>query len=114
MLARTILFSVLAALAVATPTKNKKPTGLNDLAQKRGRYFGTATNSFNLNGSQPGGPYVEVLEREFAGALTPENEGKWESIHPSRDVYSFAGMDAVSEPVAGGRTSTLRAGADHH
>jgi endo-1,4-beta-xylanase len=98
MLAHTILFSILAALAVAAPNKSKKPTGLNGLAQKRGRYFGTATNSFNLNGSKPGGPYVDVLEYEFAGALTPENEGKWESIHPSRDVYSFDGMDAVSGP----------------
>lgn len=96
----TTLLSLLPLLASASPvvTRNndKKLTGLNGLAARTNRYVGTATNSFNLQGTSPVGPYNEVLEYEFAGALTAENEGKWEVIHPEQNVYNFTGMDIVS------------------
>jgi len=98
--ATAALFSLLPLLASASPVvsrnNNKKATGLNGLAARTNRYVGTATNSFNVQGISPVGPYNEVLDYEFAGALTPENEGKWEVIHPEQNVYNFTGMDIVS------------------
>jgi GH35 family endo-1,4-beta-xylanase len=103
MLTTTVLIAILPLLASASPLasrnnngKNQK-TGLNGLAARTGRYFGTATNSFNIQGLTPGGPYNDVLDYEFAGALTAENEGKWEVIHPQENVYNFTGMDIVSQ-----------------
>lgn len=64
--------------------------------KRHGKYIGTATNSFNLQGNNSGQAYLDILRRDFTGALTAENEGKWDAIHPSPDQYNFAGMDAVS------------------
>jgi hypothetical protein len=79
MLATSILIFLLATLAVASPTKRQEqqqqPVGLNALAKRHGKYIGTATNSFNLLGNNPGGAYLDILRREFKGALTAENEG---------------------------------------
>jgi len=98
--ATAALVSLLPLLASASPVvsrnNDKKLTGLNGLAARTNRYVGTATNSFNLQGISPVGPYNEVLDYEFAGALTAENEGKWEVIHPEQNVYNFTGMDIVS------------------
>jgi GH35 family endo-1,4-beta-xylanase len=100
MLATSILISLFATLAVASPTKRQQqqhqPVGLNALAKQHGKYIGTATNSFNILGNNPGGAYLDILRREFKGALTAENEGKWDAIHPTPDQYNWAGMDAVS------------------
>jgi GH35 family endo-1,4-beta-xylanase len=103
MLATSILISLFATLAVASPTKRQQqqhqPVGLNALAKQHGKYIGTATNSFNILGNNPGGAYLDILRREFKGALTAENEGKWDAIHPTPDQYNWAGMDAVSRRV---------------
>jgi GH35 family endo-1,4-beta-xylanase len=98
MLVSSILISLLASWAVASSTKRQQqqPTGLDALAKKRGKYIGTATNSFNVLDGTPGGAYLEILRREFKGAFTAENEGKWDAIHPTLDYYNYTGMDAVS------------------
>ncbi|KAG7529478.1 hypothetical protein FFLO_05620 [Filobasidium floriforme] len=103
MLTTTVLIAILPLLASASPLtsrnnngKNQK-TGLNGLAARTGRYFGTATNSFNVQGLSPVGPYNDVLDYEFAGALTPENEGKWEVIQPQENVFNFTGVDIIVE-----------------
>ncbi|TDD01410.1 endo-1,4-beta-xylanase [Saccharopolyspora terrae] len=39
-------------------------------------------------------PYREVLSREFS-SLSPENQMKWEYLHPARDTYEFGTADAI-------------------
>jgi endo-1,4-beta-xylanase len=39
-------------------------------------------------------PYREVLATQF-DSLTPENQLKWEFVHPARDEYNFAPADAI-------------------
>lgn len=38
--------------------------------------------------------FQRILASEF-DSLTPENDMKWESIHPEPDVYDFEGADAI-------------------
>ncbi|MFK4836405.1 endo-1,4-beta-xylanase [Microbacterium sp. ZW T2_14] len=38
--------------------------------------------------------YQQVLSAQFS-SLTPENDMKWESVHPAPDVYDFASADAL-------------------
>jgi endo-1,4-beta-xylanase len=40
--------------------------------------------------------YRNVLASEFS-SVSPENQAKWEFIHPQRDQYRFAEMDAIVE-----------------
>ncbi|UKA66932.1 endo-1,4-beta-xylanase [Arthrobacter sp. FW306-05-C] len=40
--------------------------------------------------------YRSVLASEFS-SVSPENQAKWEFIHPQRDQYRFAEMDAIVE-----------------
>jgi len=40
--------------------------------------------------------YRDVLASEFS-SVSPENQAKWEFIHPQRDQYRFAEMDAIVE-----------------
>jgi endo-1,4-beta-xylanase len=40
--------------------------------------------------------YRDVLAAEFS-SVSPENQAKWEFIHPQRDQYRFAEMDAIVE-----------------
>ena len=96
MLFSSILIPLVASVVAASPAKRQEPVGLDALAKRHGKYIGTATNSFNLQGSNLGQAYLEILHRDFKGALTAENEGKWDAIHPAPDQYNFAGMDAVS------------------
>jgi endo-1,4-beta-xylanase len=39
-------------------------------------------------------PYRRVLAREF-NSVSPENQMKWEFIHPQRDTYNFGPADAI-------------------
>ncbi|AYF99316.1 endo-1,4-beta-xylanase [Protaetiibacter intestinalis] len=39
-------------------------------------------------------PYRELLASEFS-SLTPENQLKWEFVHPERDRYEFGAADAI-------------------
>jgi endo-1,4-beta-xylanase len=64
---------------------------LRKLAEARSFFIGFATvnNFWNL----PGGfPYTEIATREF-NILTPENQLKWNIVHPLRDVFAFDGAD---------------------
>jgi GH35 family endo-1,4-beta-xylanase len=38
----------------------------------------------------------EVAARQFS-SVTPENEMKWQSVHPQPDVYQFGAADAFAE-----------------
>ncbi|MDI9260045.1 endo-1,4-beta-xylanase [Alicyclobacillus sendaiensis] len=38
--------------------------------------------------------HADLLERHFS-SLTPENEMKWERIHPAEDTYAFSAADQI-------------------
>src|SRR5512132_2895733 len=63
---------------------------LRTLGAERGLAIGSAAGAAYLGESR----YREVLGREFA-LLTPENELKWDTVHPSRDRYDFGPADAL-------------------
>jgi GH35 family endo-1,4-beta-xylanase len=52
--------------------------------------FGVAVEPRYLDDSR----YVEKLLANF-NAISPENAGKWERIHPKQDEYDFEGMDKI-------------------
>ncbi len=78
----------LAASLMFTLSGGTQPanTSLRSLAQKRGIGMGTAAQTWVLRDDSA---YRAVLAREF-NMLTPENEMKFESVHPERDRYNFA------------------------
>lgn len=39
-------------------------------------------------------PYQQVLSTQFS-SLTPENDMKWDAVHPAPDVYDFTSADAL-------------------
>jgi len=68
---------------------------LNKLAQKAGKhYFGTATDSPELNNTQ----YVKILSNtdEF-GQITPSNGMKWEFVEPEQNVYNYTLGEIISK-----------------
>jgi endo-1,4-beta-xylanase len=61
---------------------------LRSLAEKLGIYIGYA--SINHFWTLPdSNKYTEVAKREF-NILTPENQMKWDSLHPEPDRYNFS------------------------
>jgi endo-1,4-beta-xylanase len=63
---------------------------LRSAGTQRGLAIGSAASAAYLGEAE----YSEVLGREFA-LLTPENELKWDTIHPARDRYDFGPVDAL-------------------
>ncbi len=55
---------------------------------------GVALGSYQINGRNP--KAEEAAARQFS-AITPENELKWQSVHPSPDRYEFKSADAFAE-----------------
>ncbi|MGI2295089.1 endo-1,4-beta-xylanase [Paenibacillus sp. GXUN7292] len=72
-----------------------KAESLRSLATKNYSHLsiGTAV-SVNALISDP--QYAEILGREF-NMITPENDMKFQFIHPQRNEYAFAEMDALME-----------------
>jgi endo-1,4-beta-xylanase len=64
---------------------------LKGAAAQSGRDFGAAANS-NLISSNP--EYAAVLGEQFS-MVTPENEMKWESIHPAQNQWNFEPADKI-------------------
>jgi endo-1,4-beta-xylanase len=84
----TLAATLMVSLVGSThPLKNS----LRTLAQNRGIGFGTAVWVKPLSNDST---YQEVLAREF-NMVTPENEMKFEPVHPERDRYDFKAADAL-------------------
>jgi endo-1,4-beta-xylanase len=60
-------------------------------ADHRGVLIGAAADASHLSDDPT---YPRVLADEF-NALTPENEMKWDTIHPRQDTYNFGPGDAL-------------------
>ena len=63
---------------------------LREYPASRSLFLGTAARANLL--AEP--DYSTTLSREFNG-LVPENELKWETVHPQPDTYNFAPADAL-------------------
>ena len=98
-LATPLVASATAAPEHRPPGHAKKDTLRADAP--RGFVIGTAVAGGGHHESQPypdpftaDQPYREALAREFS-SVSPENQMKWEYIHPERDRYNFAAADAI-------------------
>ncbi|KAH7089970.1 endo-1,4-beta-xylanase-like protein [Paraphoma chrysanthemicola] len=78
----------LASSVTAAPSKPKDDTSLYKAMQQRGRSFIGAALTFHSNETRE----LEVLKQDF-NSITPENAQKWESVEPSRGVFTFDDAD---------------------
>ncbi|MDG4856822.1 endo-1,4-beta-xylanase [Streptomyces sp. T-3] len=79
-----------APAAQADAERKKDPATLHELAQKSGRYFGSAVDNPELADI----PYADLLGTEF-GSTTPGNGMKWEATEPQRGVFDFTAGDEI-------------------
>lgn len=78
-------------MAVAsTNAQEAKDTSFKD-AFKGKFYIGVALNRSQAAGSD--GKEYEILKNEY-NSISPENDMKWENIHPTLDAYNFGPSDA--------------------
>ncbi|KAA5826450.1 endo-1,4-beta-xylanase [Algibacter amylolyticus] len=66
-------------------TDSKPPISLKE-SFKNDFYIGTALSRSQIN--QSNSKTTALLEKEF-NAITPENDMKWEQIHPQKDTFFF-------------------------
>jgi endo-1,4-beta-xylanase len=92
-MSRATTVSALAALILASGTTGRpaadEDAGLKDAAPP-GMLIGVALGAGQTTGHDP---KVEALVPRHFSSLTPENELKWERVHPEPDRYDFAPAD---------------------
>ncbi|MFI0818193.1 endo-1,4-beta-xylanase [Streptomyces sp. NPDC021098] len=81
--------TLLIGLATPGTAADAADPVLRDLAQAKGKYYGTAVTASKLTGT-----YADIAGSQF-NSITPGNEMKWESVEPSRGSYNWSGADAV-------------------
>lgn len=91
-----------AALGLATPAWASTAPGLNAIAAKKGRSFGSAV-SWSPPGADAGSyanpVYAAILERD-CGIVVPENQMKWQWISREEGKYNFAAFDGTVDYAA--------------
>ncbi|MFJ4541576.1 endo-1,4-beta-xylanase [Streptomyces tibetensis] len=82
---------VAAGIGAGPPAQagHQQPT-LSHLAQRHGRYFGSATDNPEL----VDGPYTALLGSEF-DQITPGNGMKWYATEPQQGVFDFSQGDEI-------------------
>lgn len=83
--------------APATPPGSVPQPGLNAIAARRGRKFGSAIASTPGNtvaGSVQNPAYTAIIKGE-CGIVVPENEMKWQAVRPGPAAYDFDRMDEI-------------------
>jgi endo-1,4-beta-xylanase len=86
------LAAALMATGLAAPAAQaheRQPT-LADLAERHGRYFGSATDNPELTDSA----YTKILGSEF-DMITPGNGMKWYATEPRQGVFDWANGDQI-------------------
>jgi endo-1,4-beta-xylanase len=76
-------------LAVAGPGHADEPS-LRQLADSKGLTIGAAVMPDQLDD-----PRFVTLLKDTCNYITPENNLKWELVHPVPDVYDFSGSDKI-------------------
>ncbi|MER7571780.1 endo-1,4-beta-xylanase [Streptomyces sp. NPDC126514] len=84
------LAAVLVAVTGPAGVAHDEPPTLADLAQRHGRYFGSATDNPELTDA----PYVSLLGSEF-DQITPGNGMKWYATEPQQGVFDFSQGDEI-------------------
>ncbi|MFG3201465.1 endo-1,4-beta-xylanase [Streptomyces sp. NPDC048192] len=91
-----VLAAALVAAGVATgpaaqaaPAHTRQPT-LADLAERHGRYFGSATDNPELTDSA----YTKILGSQF-DMITPGNGMKWYATEPQQGVFDWTNGDQI-------------------
>lgn len=77
--------------ASVTVTPTLEAVTLRSLAQARHIWVGTAVAVHPLDNDPS---YAQLLRKEF-NILTPENDMKFEVVHPEPDRYDFSGADEI-------------------
>jgi len=90
--------SVLAPGAGSASGSPYPKPGLDQLARKNGRRFGSAVASTpgrTDQGSIQNARYMELIKAE-CGIVVPENEMKWQTVRPGPDTFDFSRMDSIA------------------
>lgn len=87
-----ILITVIAVLACSAPKEVETET--LDTAFNDKFYIGAALNTSQYNGQDQRG--IPIVEKHF-NSISPENDLKWERIHPKPDEYNFVESDQFVE-----------------
>ena len=90
--------SVLAPGAGSASGSPYPKPGLDQLARKNGRRFGSAVASTpgrTDQGSIQNTRYMELIKAE-CGIVVPENEMKWQTVRPGPDTFDFSRMDSIA------------------
>ena len=82
-----------ALVAAAVALSPQSPTTLKDAAP-RGLKIGVAVNRWLVDGRDAEG--LAIVERQF-NTISPENDLKWERIHPRAERYDFEPADRYVE-----------------
>lgn len=73
---------------------------LRDLAEKHGKFFGSALNYGVLTAtSAPDYANYTTMSREQFSLSTAENACKWGATEPSEGHFDFAQCDKVNKPI---------------
>ncbi|MXP48241.1 glycosyl hydrolase [Altererythrobacter luteolus] len=73
--------------------------GLDTIAQRGGRRFGSAiasTPGRTDAGSIQNPAYARLIKAE-CGMVVPENEMKWQALRPDAETYDFSRMDSIAQ-----------------
>jgi endo-1,4-beta-xylanase len=90
---RTSVLLLLASLFISGSTAAQLSSQSLRNAYSNDFLIGVALNTSQVNGQNA--KAGEIAARQFS-SLTPENEMKWQSIHPQPEVYRFEGADAYA------------------
>ncbi|MFJ4624208.1 endo-1,4-beta-xylanase [Streptomyces sp. NPDC088812] len=89
-LAASLVAAGVASGPAAQAGEQHEARTLAELAQRHGRYFGSATDNPELADE----PYTAVLGSEF-DMITPGNGMKWYATEPQQGVFDFSAGDEI-------------------
>lgn len=91
---RTTSLFLLASLAVCGNAAAQSSSSSLRSAYKNDFLIGVALNTMQVDGRNA--KAGEIAAKQFS-SLTPENEMKWQSVHPEPDRFNFKGADSYVE-----------------